>query len=89
MTGNLVEKALEIIMRILDRITVDPEVMNGQPCIRQMRLTVKRVLESLTVYQDWDELIAEYPGLEREDILQAIELAAHNLDDRVIDLEVV
>jgi uncharacterized protein (DUF433 family) len=51
-----------------DRITVDPAVMNGQPCIRGMRITVRRVIEALAVYPNWDELIAEYPGLEAEDI---------------------
>jgi uncharacterized protein (DUF433 family) len=70
----------------LDRITIDPAVMNGQPCIRGMRLTVRRVLEALTVYRTWDEVIAEYPDLEKEDIRQALELAAHNLDDEVIVL---
>jgi len=69
----------------LERITVDPAVMNGQPCIRGMRLTVRRVLEGLTLHPDWDELIQEYPGLECEDIRQAIAWAAGNLDDEVID----
>lgn len=70
----------------LERITVDPAVMNGQPCIRKMRLTVRRVLEALTVYPDWDELIREYPGLEKEDIRQALVWAAHNLEDEIIEL---
>lgn len=70
----------------LDRITVDPAVMNGQPCIRNMRITVRRVLEALTVYPDWDELVAEYPGLEHEDIRQALAWAAHTQDDQVIVL---
>jgi len=73
-------------MTKLDRITVNPEVMNGQPCIRDMRLTVRRVLEALVIYANWDDLIAEYPGLEREDIRQALALAAHSLDDEVIHL---
>lgn len=68
----------------LDRITVDPIVMNGQPCIRHLRLTVRRVLESLSLYPNWDDLIAEYPGLEKEDIRQALEWAAQNLDDVII-----
>jgi uncharacterized protein (DUF433 family) len=70
----------------LDRITLDPAVMNGQPCIRGMRLTVRRVLEALATYSNWEQVIAEYPGLEEEDIRQALELAAHNLDDEVIIL---
>lgn len=69
----------------LDRITVDPAVMNGQPRIRGMRLTVRRVLEALTVYPDWDDLIREYPDLDKEDIRQALAWAAHNLDDEVIE----
>lgn len=68
-----------------DRITVDPAVMNGQPCIRGMRLTVRRVLEALAVYPDWNELMREYPGLEQEDIRQALAWAAHNLEDEIID----
>ena len=42
-----------------DRITVDPGIMNGQPCIRNMRLTVRRVVESVALYPDWDELQVE------------------------------
>ena len=71
----------------LGRITVDPAVMNGQPCIRGMRLTVKRVVESVALYADWDELQAEYPELEKEDIRQALEFAANYLDDQIIPLE--
>lgn len=71
----------------LDRITVNPEIMNGQPCIRGMRLTVRRVLEALSLYPDWDELQTEYPELEKEDIQQALAFAAINLDNQVIPLE--
>jgi len=71
----------------LDRITVNPEIMNGQPCIRGMRLTVRRVLEALSLYPDWDELQAEYPELEKQDIQQALSFAAINLDTQVIPLE--
>lgn len=69
---------------VFDRITVDPEKLNGQPCIRGMRLTVRRVLEALATYLDRGELRAEYPELEDEDIRQALEFAAGHLDDRVI-----
>jgi len=67
-----------------DRITVDPEQMNGQPCIRGMRITVKRVLEALAVYPKWEELIAEYPELEEDDIRQSLAFAAESIDDTVI-----
>ncbi len=71
---------------ILDRITIDPEIMNGQPCIRGMRLTVRRVVEAVALYPNRGELKAEYPELEDEDIRQALEFAAKNLDDQVISL---
>ena len=73
-------------MNAFDRITSDPNVVNGQPCIRGMRLTVRRVLEALATYPDRDELRVEFPELEDEDIRQALEFAAANLDDRVVEL---
>ena len=60
--------------------------MNGQPCIRGMRLTVRRVLEALATYPDRKQLFAEYPELENEDISQALAYAAANLDDQVLGL---
>jgi uncharacterized protein (DUF433 family) len=70
----------------LDRITVDPRRMNGKPCIRDLRLTVQRVLEALALYLDRSELKREYPELEDEDIRQALAFAASSLDDRIIEL---
>lgn len=69
-----------------DRITVDPSRMNGQPCLRGMRLTVRRVVELAAFYPDRDELRKDYPELEDEDIRQALLYAAAHLDDRVVDL---
>jgi len=69
-----------------DRITSDPAIMNGQPCIRGMRLTVRRVLEALATYPDRDELRREYPELEEDDIEQALGYTAANLDDKVVEL---
>lgn len=63
-------------MATFDRITSQSDLLNGQPCIRGMRLTVRRVLEALALYPDRDELLAEYPELEEEDIRQALEFAA-------------
>ncbi len=73
-------------MTPFDRITFDPSTLNGQPCIRGTRLTVRRVLEALALYPDREELKREYPGLEDEDISQALAFAAANLDDRTIEL---
>lgn len=69
----------------LDRITVNPARMNGQPCIRDLRLTVRRVLELLALYENRAELFREYPELDEEDIRQALTYAAANLDDHVVE----
>lgn len=63
-------------MAALDRITINPDQMNGQPCIRGMRLTVRRVLEALALYPDRTELFREYPELEEEDTRAALAYAA-------------
>ena len=55
-------------MNRFDRITSNTTVVNGQPCIRGMRLTVKRVVEAVALYPNLDELFREYPELEAEDV---------------------
>lgn len=65
--------------RSFDRITVDPGQMNGQPCIRGMRLTVRRVVEAVSLYPNREELFREYPELLEEDVRQALEFAAAKL----------
>ena len=67
----------------LDRITIEPGKMNGQPCIRGMRITVKRVLLALVTYGTREELRRAYPDLDDEDIRQALEYAAASLEDRI------
>jgi uncharacterized protein (DUF433 family) len=62
-------------MRQFDRITSNPARLNGQPCIRDLRLTVGRVLEALAIYPDREALRAEYPDIEEEDIRQALAYA--------------
>ena len=73
-------------METFDRITTDPHVMNGQPCIRGSRLTVKRVLALVATYPDRAELRREFPELHEEDIRQALIYAATYLDDQVVEL---
>jgi uncharacterized protein (DUF433 family) len=63
-------------MEPLDRITQDPGVMGGKPCIRQMRVTVGMIVGQIGSGQSIDQILADYPYLEREDILQAIRYAA-------------
>jgi uncharacterized protein (DUF433 family) len=73
-------------MFALDRITSDPARMNGQPCVRNLRLTVRRVLEALATYPDRKDLRVEYPELEDEDVRQVLAYAAALLDDKVLEL---
>ncbi len=70
----------------LERISIDPAVMNGQPCIRRTRLTVRRVLYILAETNDREEIRRDYPRLDDEDIRQALLYAAASVDDRIDDL---
>lgn len=84
-----------LIMRVmqrspaLDRITVDPGKCGGKPCIRGMRITVRRVLEILASYEDRALLFREYPFLEEEDLKQALHYAATAVDDEIRDIHLV
>ena len=84
MLGEVVWRGFK--MEKLDRITVDSARMNGEPCIRNLRLTVRRVLEALALYPDRRELKREYPELEDEDIRQALAFAAALVEDKVLPL---
>ena len=68
-------------MQRFDRITWNPNQMNGQPCIRGMRLTVRRVLEAVALYPNRDDLSRNYPELEPADVQQSFAFAAANLED--------
>ena len=57
-------------------ITRDPERLGGQPCIRDLRLSARRVLQAIALYPDREDLRREYPELEDEEIRQALDLAA-------------
>lgn len=57
--------------------------MGGQPCIRGMRITVRRVVELLAEYDDRAELLKDYPDLEPEDLRQSLQFAASNLDGSI------
>lgn len=72
-------------MNKLNRITINSAVMNGQPCIRGMRLTVRRVLEALALHSNRADLIREYPELQEEDIRQALAFAARYLYDEEVE----
>ncbi len=70
----------------LDRITTDPAVMGGRACIRGLRVTVGMVVGQIGTGQTIDELLADYPYLQRDDILQALRYAAWLAEEREVIL---
>lgn len=68
----------------LQRITVDPEVCGGRPCIRGLRIRVTDILDMLAGGATRDEILADYPYLEDEDITAALAYAARQTDHPVI-----
>lgn len=73
-------------MTQLERITQRPEVMGGKACIRGMRVTVGMIVGQIGAGRSVDDLLGEYPYLEREDILQALRYAAWRAEEREIAL---
>jgi uncharacterized protein (DUF433 family) len=71
-------------MQTLDRITLDPRQMGGRPCIRGMRVTVGSVVGLIGAGRTIDEVLAAYPYLERDDVLQAIAYAAWRAEEREV-----
>ena len=63
-------------METMERITQNPSVMGGKPCIRGMRVTVGMIVAQIGAGVSVEELLTEYPYLEREDIMQALKYAA-------------
>ena len=61
---------------LLNRITVDPDKCHGKPCIRGLRYPVEMLLELLSSGMTFDEVLADYEDLERDDLLAALEFAA-------------
>jgi uncharacterized protein (DUF433 family) len=71
-------------MSALDRITVDPAVCGGRPCIRGLRIRVKDVLDLLAAGATHDEILADYPYLEPDDIAAVLAFAARQNDHPVL-----
>ncbi|MDE2154569.1 MAG: DUF433 domain-containing protein [Xanthomonadaceae bacterium] len=73
-------------MAQLDRITQQPEIMGGKACIRGLRVTVGMLVGQIGTGHSVDELLADYPYLEREDIMQALRYAAWRAEEREVML---
>ncbi len=70
-----------------DRITIDPQVMGGKPCIRGMRVTVGMIVGMLAEGHTTAEILQLYPYLEAEDVSQALSYAALRSEEREVELK--
>lgn len=68
----------------LDRITQQPEVMGGKACIRGLRVTVGMIVGQIGAGHTIDGVLADYPYLEREDVMQALRYAAWRAEEREV-----
>lgn len=75
-------------METLTRITRDPAIMGGKPCIRGMRVTVGTIVGLLGAGHSEDEILAAYPYLERDDIREALSYAAWRVEEIEVPLPV-
>ena len=73
-------------MESLDRITVDPAVMGGRPCVRAMRVTVGMIVAQIGSGVGVEGILADYPYLEHEDVMQALRYAAWRSEEREVEL---
>jgi len=73
-------------MHNLTRITFNPEVMGGKPCIRGLRVTVGTLVGLIGSGKTIDEVLVDYPYLERDDVLQALSYAAWRAEEREIPI---
>ena len=71
-------------MDSLDRITQTAAVMGGKACIRGMRVTVGMIVGQISAGLSVDEILLDYPYLEREDVMQALRYAAWRADEREV-----
>lgn len=73
-------------MRSLDRITHNPQIMGGKPCVRGMRVTVGTIVGLVAAGRSWTDILAAYPYLEEEDIRQSLEYAAWRVEEIEVPL---
>ena len=73
-------------MEPLTRITIDPEVMGGKPCIRGIRVTVGTIVGLIATGKTVEDILGEYPYLEREDVLEALSYAAWRTEEKEISM---
>ena len=70
--------------KLLNRITINPKVMGGQPCIRDTRIPVSLILRLLANGETVEQIVKDYPELTKEDIYACLEFAAWSVSENVI-----
>ncbi len=70
------------MIKTIDRITIDPDICNGKPTIRGKRITVQTILEFLAAGDTTEEILRQYPSLEKEDIKAVLEFAARIMENK-------
>ena len=73
-------------MQKLTRITMDPQVMGGKPCVRGMRVTVCTLVGLMASGKTIDEVLAAYPYIEKQDVLEALTYAAWRAEEKELPL---
>ena len=85
--ANLRSSFIFELMRTLDRITIDPEVMGGRPCVRGYRVTVGIIVGLVAAKHSREEILEMYPFLEDEDITQSLQYAAWMASEREVPIK--
>ena len=73
-------------MEAIERITIDPRVYGGRPCIRGLRFPVSKVLDLIASGMTTEEVLADYPYLEAEDIRQSLKYAAWVVQEEQVEI---
>ncbi len=85
-SGDRQSDLRKTVMPNLNRITFNPEVMGGKPCIRGIRITVGTLVGLIASGMTVEEILADYPYLEHEDIMQALAYAAWRAEERELNI---
>jgi uncharacterized protein (DUF433 family) len=84
--GILNKGRIVLMNELLSRITINPQICFGKPCIRGTRIWVSLILDFLASGATFDEVLEDYPQLKREDVLAAIAYGAEMSRERFVDL---
>ncbi|NHM28253.1 DUF433 domain-containing protein [Desulfofundulus sp. TPOSR] len=77
------------MLEMIERISIDPAVCHGQACIKGTRIPVHQIIAMMANGDTIEELLAEYPTLQREDILACLEYAALLAEEQITPIEVM